>query len=160
MGTKPPAAVDGRISMDGRHDSDVTGPRSTTTSSLQGREGGSAFTPKLVELVVGPGFNPACRKVIPTHRLYCCCCALRALASLSACLPVCLHGKTWPPSSMLQACHMLVHHIRNLIHLFLEVAHHQLYPSMYILHRGLARPKFFFLGDGVTALGDCLARLP
>ena len=55
VGTKPPAAVDGRISMDGRHDSDAAGPLATTTSSLQGRAGGSAFTPKLGELVVGPG---------------------------------------------------------------------------------------------------------
>ena len=55
VGTKPPAAVDERISMDGKHDSDAAGQLSTTTSSLQGRAGGSAFTPKLVELVVGPG---------------------------------------------------------------------------------------------------------
>ena len=55
VGTKPPATIDERISMDGRHDSDAAGPLSTTTSSLQGRAGGSAFTPKLVELVVGPG---------------------------------------------------------------------------------------------------------
>ena len=54
LGTKPPAVVDERISMDRKHDSDAAGPLSTTTSSLQGRAGGSAFTPKLVELVVGP----------------------------------------------------------------------------------------------------------
>ena len=48
VGTKPPAAVDERLSMDRRHDSDAAGPLSTTTSSLQGRAGGSPFTPKLV----------------------------------------------------------------------------------------------------------------
>ena len=65
-------------------------------------------------------FNPACRKTIPTHCLYCCCGALRALASLSVCLPVCLHGETCLPSSMLQACQMLFQYFR----LFLEVTHH------------------------------------
>ena len=55
MGTKPPAAVDGRISKDGRHDSDAAAPHSTTTSSLQRRAGGLAVTPGLVELVFGPG---------------------------------------------------------------------------------------------------------
>ena len=37
MGTQPPAAVDGRISMEGRHDSNTAAPLSTTLSSLQGR---------------------------------------------------------------------------------------------------------------------------
>ena len=55
MGTKPPAAVDGRISMDGTHDLNAAAPHSTTLSSLQGRARGSAFMPRLVELVVGPG---------------------------------------------------------------------------------------------------------
>ena len=54
VGTKPPAAVDGRISMDGRHDVNAVAPHSTTLTSLQERAGGSAFMPKLVELV-GPG---------------------------------------------------------------------------------------------------------
>ena len=36
--------------------------------------------------------NPVSRKAIPMHRLYCCSGALRALASLGICLPVCLHG--------------------------------------------------------------------
>ena len=55
VGTKPPAAVDVRISMDGRHDLNAAAPHSTTLTSLQGmRAGGSAFMPKLVELV-GPG---------------------------------------------------------------------------------------------------------
>ena len=65
VGTKPPAAVDERISMDGRHNSDAAGPLSTTTSSLQGRAGGSAFTPKLVELVVGPGSTRRAEKQSP-----------------------------------------------------------------------------------------------
>ena len=54
MGTKPPAAVVERISKDGGHNLGAASPLSTTTSSLQGRAGGSAFTPKLVELVFGP----------------------------------------------------------------------------------------------------------
>ena len=55
VGTKPPAAVDERISTDERHVSDAAAPHSTTLSSLQERAGSTAFTPKLVELVVGPG---------------------------------------------------------------------------------------------------------
>ena len=47
--SKPPAAVGERISKSERHDFGATAPFSTTTSSLQGRAGGSAFTPKLVE---------------------------------------------------------------------------------------------------------------
>ena len=62
VGTKPPAAVDGRISKNGRHDSDAAAPHSTTASSLQGRAGGSAFTPKLVELVFGPGLTRRAEK--------------------------------------------------------------------------------------------------
>ena len=57
VGTKPPAAINERISKDGRHDSDAAAPHSTTLSSLQGRAGGSAFTPKLVELVFRLGPN-------------------------------------------------------------------------------------------------------
>ena len=64
MGTKPPAAVDERISMDGRHDSDAAVPLSTTLSSLQGRAGSSAFTPILVELVAGP-VQPGVQKSNP-----------------------------------------------------------------------------------------------
>ena len=55
VGTKPPAAVDERISKDGRHGSDAAVSHSITTSSLQGRAGDSAFTPKLVEFVFGQG---------------------------------------------------------------------------------------------------------
>ena len=57
---------------------------------------------------VWAGSNPACSKAIPMHRLYCRCGALRALASLRVCLPVCLHGETWLPSAMLQACQTLL----------------------------------------------------
>ena len=64
METKPSAAVDGRISKDGRHDSDAAAPHSTTTASLQGRAG-SAFTPKLVELVFGPGSTRRAEKQSP-----------------------------------------------------------------------------------------------
>ena len=65
VGTKPPAAVDERISKDGRHDSDAAAPLSTTISSLQGRAGGSAFTPKLVELVFGLGSTRRAEKPFP-----------------------------------------------------------------------------------------------
>ena len=54
VGNKPPAAVGERISKDGRHDLGATVPFSTTTSSLQGKAGGSAITPKQVEI-----FGPA-----------------------------------------------------------------------------------------------------
>ena len=65
MGTKPPAAVDERIFKDGRHDSDAAVPHTTTTSSLQGRAGCSAFTPKLVESVVGSGSTRRAEKQSP-----------------------------------------------------------------------------------------------
>ena len=64
MGTKPPAAVVVRISKDGRHDLGDASPLSTTTPSLQGRAGGSAFTPKLVE-VFGPGSTRQAEKLSP-----------------------------------------------------------------------------------------------
>ena len=69
MGTKPPAAVDGRISKEGRHDPDAAAPGSTTTSSLQERAGGSAFTPKLVESAFGPGSTRRAEK--PPPRIAC-----------------------------------------------------------------------------------------
>ena len=65
MGTKPPAAVDECISKDGRHDLGAVSPLSTTTPSLQWRVGGSAFTPKLVELVFGPGSTRRAEKPSP-----------------------------------------------------------------------------------------------
>ena len=51
--TKPPAAVDERISKEGRHDSGDVVPSSTKTASLQGRSGGSVIMPKMIE-VYGP----------------------------------------------------------------------------------------------------------
>ena len=78
MGSKPPAAVDGRISMDERHDSNAAAPLSTTRLSLQGRAGGPAFTPKLVELVFGPGSTRRAEK--PSPRIACT--AVAALARL------------------------------------------------------------------------------
>ena len=65
VGTKPPAAVNGRISMDGRHDSNAAVPLSTMLSSLQGRAGGPAFTPNLAEFVVGPGSTRRTEKQSP-----------------------------------------------------------------------------------------------
>ena len=65
VGTKPPAAVDERISKSGRHDLGDVAPSSTKTFSLQGRLGGSAFTPKLVELVFGPGSTQRAERQSP-----------------------------------------------------------------------------------------------
>ena len=48
--SKPPAAVSERIFKDGEHDLSAAAPFSTTTSSLQGRVGGPAITPKQVEI--------------------------------------------------------------------------------------------------------------
>ena len=53
VGSKPPAADVVRISKGERHDLGAAPPFSTMTSSLQGRAGGSAFTPKMIE-VFGP----------------------------------------------------------------------------------------------------------
>ena len=50
MGSKPPVAVGVRILKSERHDFGAAAPLSTKTSSLRGRVGGSAFTPKVVEL--------------------------------------------------------------------------------------------------------------
>ena len=55
VGSKPPAADVVRISKGERHGLGAAAPLSTGTSSLQGRAGGSAFMPKLVEVVFGPG---------------------------------------------------------------------------------------------------------
>ena len=119
---------------------------------------------------VGAGCKPASRKAIPTHRLYCCSGALRALANLGVCGPVCLHGKTWLPSAMFQACQTLIdtssflyiffHLIRNLVQFPVPSIESFFHHSIYILHRGLARPEFFLLEDGVIALGDSLTLLP
>ena len=65
MGSKPPAAVDERISKGEIHDLGAAGPFSTRTSSLQGRAEGSAFTPKLVEVVFGPGSAQLAEKLSP-----------------------------------------------------------------------------------------------
>ena len=69
MGTKPPAAVDERTSKDGRHDSNAASLLLTTTSSLQGRAGGSVFTPKLIEFVFGLGLTWRAEK--PSSRVAC-----------------------------------------------------------------------------------------
>ena len=50
-GSKPPAAIGVRISTGERHDFGAAASMSTKRSSLREREGGSAFIPKLVELV-------------------------------------------------------------------------------------------------------------
>ena len=53
MGSKTPTAVGERNSKDGRHDLGAAWPPSIKTSSLQGRSGGLASRPKVVE-VFGP----------------------------------------------------------------------------------------------------------
>ena len=108
--------------------------------------------------------------MIPTYCLYCCRGALRALASLSFCLPVYLHGETRLPSSMLQACYMLVHRshfIRSLVQLLVPsigIAIHSIESfftnSIYIRQREFTRPECFLLGNGTIALRDSLAILP
>ena len=66
MGTKQaPAAVDGRIPMDGRHDLNAAAPHTTALLFLQRRAGGSAFMPKMVKLVVGPGSTRHAEKQSP-----------------------------------------------------------------------------------------------
>ena len=52
VGSKPPAAVVVPISKGERHDLGAAAPFLTTTSSLQGRAGGSTLSPKVVELFV------------------------------------------------------------------------------------------------------------
>ena len=76
MGNKPPAADVVRVSKGERHDLGAAAPFSTTTSSIQGGAGGSAFTPKLVELVFGPGSTRLAEKLSP-------CIACAALAAPS-----------------------------------------------------------------------------
>ena len=156
MGTKPPAAVDECISMDGRHDSDAAVPHSTALPIIPARESGRSGLHAESGRVSGwAGFNPACRKAIPTHCLYCCCGALRAPASLGACLSVCPHGETWLPSVLLLAQYSMFQTSHQLLE-FLKLAP---YLTKFVHRRGLAKPEFFFLVDGAIALGDSLVQL-
>ena len=80
VGTKPPAAVGERISKDGRHDlGAVAPPRSKCLSCKGDREvrlhaESDRGLRSILNLVLGS-------TAIPTHRLYCCSGALRALLS-------------------------------------------------------------------------------
>ena len=65
VGSKPPAVDGERIPKDGRHDFGDASPFSTRTSSLQGRAGGTAFMPKLVELVSGSGSTRDAEQLSP-----------------------------------------------------------------------------------------------
>ena len=76
VGSKPPAADVVRIFKAERYDLGAAAPFSTTTSFLQWRVGGSAFTPKLLELVFGPGSTRPAEKLSL-------CIACTALAALS-----------------------------------------------------------------------------
>ena len=57
VANKPPTAVVVRISKGERYNFGAAAPFLTETSSLQGRAGGSTFTPKLVEGVFGPAWT-------------------------------------------------------------------------------------------------------
>ena len=161
MGSKSTAAVVVHISKDGRHHLGAASALSSTTSPLQGRAGGSTIMPKLVELVIGRGSTRQAEKLSS-------CSACTAIAapsvrsSLRVCGPVCLHGRTWLPSVMLQACQTLIYTsplskklIDFRVPLFEDFFHH----STYIFQHGLARPEFL-PGDGAIALGNNLALLP
>ena len=65
VGSKPLTAVVVRISKGEGHDLGAAAPFSTETSSLQGRAGGSAFTPKLVEVVFEPAWTLFAEKLSP-----------------------------------------------------------------------------------------------
>ena len=62
VGNKPPAAIGVRISKGKRHDFSAAAPFSTKRSSLQGRAGGSAFMPKMVEQI-GPAWTLFAEKI-------------------------------------------------------------------------------------------------
>ena len=108
------------------------------------------------------GINPVGRIAVPMHRLYCRSGALRVLASLRICLPVCHHGKTWLPSVRLQVGLTLIH-TSPIFHHFVQLpvsSTESLFKhSLYIRQRGFARLEFFLLGDGAIALRDSLALL-
>ena len=63
--SKPPAAVGECIFKEERHDLGDAVLFSTKTSSLKGRSGGSAITPKQVELVYGPGLTRVAEQLSP-----------------------------------------------------------------------------------------------
>ena len=65
MEGEPLAAVDERISKDGRHDLGDVAPFLTKTSFLKGRSGGSAKIPKVVELVFGSSSTRRAEKLSP-----------------------------------------------------------------------------------------------
>ena len=64
MGSKSPAAVGVRNSNGERYDFGAAAPFSTKTLSLQGRAGGSAFKPKLVEFF-GPAWTLLAVQLFP-----------------------------------------------------------------------------------------------
>ena len=61
----PPAAVGERIFKGERYNLGAAALLFTTISSLQGRAGGSTFTPKLVEVVFGPAWTLFEEKLSP-----------------------------------------------------------------------------------------------
>ena len=139
MGTKPQAAVVVRISNDGRHDLGAASPLSSTTSSLQGRAGGLAFTPKLVELVFWPGSIRRAEKLSP--RIAC-----TAVAAPSVCSRVLVfvgpsasmtrHGRQ-APCSRLVTCWFITLVLSEILSSFLFHRSKQLSVIFYCLSRQL-----------------------
>ena len=122
----------------------------------------------------GPGSTRRAEK--PSPRIACTAVtapSVRSRVFVFAC-PCASMAQTWLPSSMLQACYMLVHlsHlIRNLVQLLVPSIEKDVYSfllfiepffkqSIHIRQRGFTRPEFFLLGDGAIALRDSLALLP
>ena len=75
MGSKSPTAVSKRMFKGEKHDLGAAAPFSTTMLSLQGRAGGSTFTPKVTGHI-GPGSTRLAAKLSP-------CIACTASTSLS-----------------------------------------------------------------------------
>ena len=103
VGSKPPAAVSVRIST-------VERPRLWRRSAyvdqnvIPARESGRFSFHAETGQTYRAGLDPFCRTAIPMLRLNCSSGAPRALASLFLCWHVCLHGKTWLPSNLLEVC--------------------------------------------------------
>ena len=170
MGTRPPATVDKRISKDRRHDLGAASPLSATMSFLQGKAGGSASSPTLVELVFEPGSTQRAEKLSP--RIACTAVAalsVRSRVLVFACLSTSMARRSCrvPCSRLAECCSILLcSSAYSSIFLNLLSSHlshrstNSCYNSTYFLQRGLARPEFFLLGNRDISLGDSFAFLP
>ena len=103
-GSKPPAGVRVRIFPGERHGFSAAAPYSTRASSLeQGiAEGPVESLPKLARQI-GSGSTSA-EELFPLITRSAAAAPSVRLASLGVCRCVCLRGKTWLPSYLLQAC--------------------------------------------------------